>query len=544
MKFFLKRFSIITIVFVFLSKNALAEVNECPTQSISDSEYFENWKTSVYSQFVTQETRSSLLEEKRKYYCSGKLNYYKVATSFAWETWKVLTGGLASYGAAKYFTDQNNAGSSMALTSSLMAVTTSCVNNFYKSYDESALTMDEGLKYVFADLQDSSSSLVEKHSQELQTKIKALDNTIAQNIFDKKGDLALKCLKRREEVLLAMPTPEQIVNVAQYGKSDDEKLRKIIDARVDALVQSHPSKLQEPIDLLIQSIRDNSIATTGRQVQAYLYGPPGTGKTRFVKRIGEALGLHVCNVDLSKVEPDELFGPGGQEDALCEQKNNEVMGKIGACFAEAGVLNPIIFFDEAGEYLGEIGGAQGFDLNQFKKQMMQAAFKKLLDTEQKTLKLPGLGVSIDTSRATYLFAGNYPITNEALLSRIDQIHFETLTRTEKMTAAKYALDDNTKDLSVFLSDEDLNFVKFTASRFLDYILDEDEKRNPGARIIQGVIKDLVGSIRLIMIQQKKQGKELNIRDESIREIIQKSFIKRALINGESSKSRTAADSKE
>ena len=521
--------------------------DECPLDEIEylnhNADYFENWKLNTYSQFTNKESLSAFFEEQRTHYCSGGPDIGKIAWISVKELAKaVLTGAVGYYVSNKLdgnrgtnvnspenpainAANANSPGDTAINTMKLMAfattaatIATSSVSSIFKALEESTLSLDECLKKVHTNLKANSELLLEKHSPELQRKVKALDNTIGQMIFDKKGDTALKCLNRREELYLAIPPPGQILNVAQYGKVSDPELRSIIDERVEELVQSHPEELQEPIDLLIQSIRDNSIAKNGAQVQAYLYGPAGTGKSRLVKLIGETLGLHVCRVELGKLEHDELLGPP-EEDALCRVENNKLLGKIGACFIEAGILNPIIFFDEAGEYMGDIRS------DDWKKAMIQAAFKQVLDTDTKSLMLKGLGISVDTSRATYIFAGNYPITNKALLSRMNQIYFKDLSRAEKMVAAQLALNQSLDESSVLLSDKDFKFVKETSERYLEYILDEDEKRNPGARIIQSVVRELVGNLRLNLLR-KQQGRKSKLDENSLKESILKSFSKR------------------
>lgn len=535
----LLKYILVFALSISVSSRAMAETCqtpnlEFPCNTTNQTAYFEDWVQKFRKELPTLETREEALSEMKRAHCTGKINYFKIAKTVAVELLKTTMGTAAGFLAGRAADRLNPAapgaapgggGAAMLMASSLGSAITGSVQNIFAAIADSSLTLEEGLKVVHRELQAESEALIKTFSDEHQREIEKLDVAIAQMIFEKKGENALKCLARRQ---LFLSIPSRVQNVAQYDKNGDSELAKAIDENVERILARYPQRLQEPLSILVQSMRDNSIADQGQQVQAFLYGPTGTGKTTFVRRLSEALGLPLCIIDLSKLEPQDLLGVDFH-DALCNSKTEEVLGKIANCFVEAGVLNPIIFFDEAGEYIGDAGASQGFDLNHMKKQMIQATFKKsVLDPNMLALKLKGLGIDMPTVRANYLFASNYQITDAAILSRMPQYHFSSLTITEKTAAAEVAFNVKRKSLAHIMKEDEIAAIETLARAYLPFILEEDEKRNPGARTLQEVIKELIGHIRSLKMKEAKTGKSL-ISEEGLRTFILESFSRREKI---------------
>lgn len=71
-----------------------------------------------------------------------------------------------------------------------------------------------------------------------------------------------------------------------------------------------------------------------------IYGPPGTGKTRFVRRLGEILKLHVNEISLSGSSDFlKITGSSKSWKAAC-------VGDVVRGMAESKVANPLFVFDE------------------------------------------------------------------------------------------------------------------------------------------------------------------------------------------------------
>ena len=130
-----------------------------------------------------------------------------------------------------------------------------------------------------------------------------------------------------------------------------------------------------------------------------------------------------------------------------------------------------------------------------KRQMLQEDFKKLLDPTNRILVLHGLGVSLDISRATMIFAGNFPISNEALLNRVPQIIFRRLDLKEKTDAIQFAFKQTFEEFHDFLPEDEVKAIEEISESYIDFILEEDEERNPGARVAQLVMREFINYVR-------------------------------------------------
>ena len=400
-------------------------------------------------------------------------------------------------------------------------------NGVLTAIRESKITNVEGLKQVHDELMAESKILIETLDPTFQEKIAVLDERISQDLGNQQGDLALKKMIRREEVYLNLPHPDEIMNIAQYGKYGNEACRKKIDQNVAELIESYPKENEEILRVVIQQIRDNSILKNTNPVQAYLYGPPGTGKTTFVERLGEALHLYVCPINLSSLEAHELLGPE-QPDDWVSVDDFKALGKIGDCLRKSTHRNIIIFFDEAGPVVSGGGGRGGYDYNSMKKQMLQEQFKKILDpSNNQEIMLNTLGIKLQVDRVTYIMAGNTPITNEALASRLPQIIFRKLGVTEKQNAMIEKFDVLIKDLRDVFNVDEVNKIEKIGREYFDFIIQEDEKRNPGARVIKEVTAEFLNYVRILVMDQQRDGSGL-ISDRKLKKFITDSFNRRKI----------------
>jgi ATP-dependent Lon protease len=109
---------------------------------------------------------------------------------------------------------------------------------------------------------------------------------------------------------------------------------------LEKLVDEQPN-----FSLVIERIRTAMYlrALTRRPAQfapILIYGPPGTGKTRFVRRLGEILGLYVNQITLA----------GGSDFAKISGSSRSwksaCVGDVVRGMADSKVANPLIVFDE------------------------------------------------------------------------------------------------------------------------------------------------------------------------------------------------------
>ncbi len=520
-----------------------SSINLKTTLSDNDLERFQIWKKENLANLNTLQSRKLEFEQLQQRYCTGGRDVYKIATDLGWESVKLLVAGsltAITVMASKYLipakpeaattaepespkSDSPSATSSSALLA-LGTAFTNFAYNVVESVRKSKMDLNEGLNYVQDKLVQTSESKIKELPEDIRQRIQSLDRSIMSLLAQKQGDAAFRFLRRKQQVYLAFPT--KTLNISHRNKEGDKEIKRILDHRVNDLISRYPEDQQPALELLVSAIRDNSIASRGSRVQAYLYGPPGTGKTTFVKQLGEALGVPVCTISMAALEPSQLLGPQHMGDDEIKMSDDEVLGKIAACYTTTGYKNPVIFFDEAGEYLSDsMGQTTGFDLNFVKRQQIQAEFKKITDPSSMNLKHIGLGIDIDTSRSTFLFASNYPLTNTALLSRISQISLSQLTRAEKEAAALGSLKQSLCERSEFLSENDILEIQKVAMKYLPFMLDEDQKRNPGARTIQAVISEFLGQVEALQEQERISGKA-RITDELLKKRILGSFERR------------------
>ncbi len=361
------------------------------------------------------------------------------------------------------------------------------------------VSLEDGLETVHTQLKKDSEVLITGYPDSIRNAIDSLDTDISSLLNNNEGELALKCLKRREEVLLGLPTQNQIRNIdlsrSRYSVSTTTRQR--MQQNIQDLIDKYPEDNKQPLKLLVQKMRDNSIQPEGKanRVQAYIHGRVGTGKTEFVRALGAALDLHVCHLKFSTLELEDLLGVEIR-DEKCKIDNKKVIGKLGQCFIDAGSLNPIVFFDDVGTYLKD-NFPEGTS-----KYKLQQRFKELLSKSKKSLGLGGLGLSIDTSRATYIVeSSEKPSISDqeysTILKNFDIIEFADFTRNEKRRAIEYIIEKYLNDYNSILNKKTRDNLRWHASKLKEFILEEDaELNNPGASMIQDVVEYLLGIIRL------------------------------------------------
>lgn len=364
----------------------------------------------------------------------------------------------------------------------------------------------DALKLLKTNLFANSVKLVEHLPASLREKVLTIDRDIsaALNIGD--TGTAGKMLLAREKVFLAMPLHTHPID-SHASPEIAAMFKRVIDR---TLPENHAT-----LRGLIHAMEDNSrlslnheladgTPAAGIKTVIFLNGPRGTGKTEFVRDLTAAAGFKdACMIKLAELESaNELLGTGFY---WGEGATEKVYGRIVKCFLESGVLNPIIFFEEASNSIGaeprrtlmnqsagEVNGA-------FKKLAFLETFKTLFekDATSAAFRLQGLmGAPFDLSRATYILAGNFPLHKDLSSGgRVTNVYFGPLNPEQKRNAA----NDTLKAQLSSLEDrpKDFGMIKgIFNDKVIQYIISKDENRFiPGARILKSVFQKAITHVK-------------------------------------------------
>lgn len=391
------------------------------------------------------------------------------------------------------------AGMGAAFAMHFMGPVTSDLINAVKKALNYKIEYIEAIKHLKTKIFNNSEPLIPFLPASIQEKVRVMDRDIVAKLNANDAAAALKLLQAREQVLLAMPLHTHPIN-SKASSEIAEKFKRVIDR---TLPENHAT-----LESLIHAMEDNSKLSTEREIEGtptagaktvlFLNGPRGTGKTEFVRDLAAAAGFKdVCMIKLGELENSlDLVGTGNYEG---EGPSAKTQGKIVKCFLDAGVVNPIIFFEEASnsigaeprrsvmnQSMGELNGA-------YKKLQFLEIFKTLFekDPTSATFKLQGLMEgSFDMSRATFILAGNFPLHKDlASGGRVTNVYFGPLSSEQKMNAINDALNVRLQRLES--SDREKIKGAFT-EELKKFILSKDQNRFiPGARIIKEVVQKTI-----------------------------------------------------
>ena len=311
---------------------------------------------------------------------------------------------------------------------------------------------------------------------------------------------AREALYRRQGIYFSFPTKPYDVCCQQVG--GDHGRGRQIDAAVSSLLGEYPQENRLTLSAFISQVRANSILQEPSRTSIYLEGPPGTGKTRFVFRLGESLGLPVHVVQSATKDGSELFSGQGLSNVGPAQKQvsseESIIGKVPAAVISSGILNPIIFFDEFDSCLAD--------------SMARDLLRRCLAPSTKVINLSGLkGLALDVSRVTFVLAGNAPLTDDALVSRVKQVKFEGLERDSKLRAVEGAIAGELTQ-SYLLPAAAADALGDAVGGLAHRVLAKDiEMGIPGARIAIETAKEVVSSHRSALLA----GRQLSEQDERV-----------------------------
>lgn len=292
---------------------------------------------------------------------------------------------------------------------------------------------------------------------------------------------AATVLARRQALLASWPTA--IVDVSHQHVQGDPCRQSQIGAAVATLIESYPVSMQPTLEAFVAHMRHNVFAQSPRRAQAYLQGAAGTGKTRFVHELAGVLQLPLVVIKLPQSQQEDpvlkLLGPQSAYagTAMFSSDGEDPCHSVGmlACsLFEAEILNPIVFIDEAGEVLNNLRYAE--------------LLKDVLDPDNLALRLRGLyDLRLDFSRATVVLAGNAFLEDAALKSKLKQIVFEPLTRTQKSRILRDTVWDEVYNNNARLRPTIRQALAESMDRFTPILMEIERKRQvPGARhLIEG-----------------------------------------------------------
>ena len=496
--------------------------------------------------------RKIAFETKKKEYLESNINIRKVARTVGLDICSTIAtagvGALSSSCAISYLNLSQSQQANYITTALVAGSVSQGISNIISAIRNCRLTPIEGLTLLHKDLKKASADLVRTLPADVQEKIELLDSRINQVLSNNGTETALRLLKRREEVFLSFPTAA--INLSHEDRGGNPDRRKKIEESVGRLVGSYPEDIRESLTTFIRAIRDNSVLPDPIRAQAYLYGPPATGKTTFVRRLGKALGVPVCEIKLSDLSVQELLGLDSLDD-FTREEDDKAIGKLAQCFLNSGYNNPIVLFDEAedlvagDEGVSEASGPQmapvmgramgpriGFQRQPGRLSIGHA--RKLLDPSNTHIYLGALGIWLDTRRATYIYNGNRPVTDEATLTRLPQMVFKRLPVATKKRALSIQLNRQISALKEVYGDRVISPIERMARSYADFILQEDENLgNPGARILNSVVVDFINHLRNLNQENRLAS------DEQLKSFVRKSIMQRKQLLEEKSSRRTS-----
>ena len=461
------------------------------------------------------EIQAEALECQIGHYCSKKMSFEKICYALKENVNVPQVIGFAANVLTTacmlhYAGDGDNVVKGILIggMSSIQSSVTSMFNGFSSNHHDQETAM-RGFRQLFGILKKDFEKKKKTMDPSVVSLVQSIDREIMNSWYGGNKDNLIDLIKRRETIILGLP--QMAKNVAHYEPGGDHEKLKELDSKLNQFISRVPEKNREHLANLIMRIRDNSIpgAKSAGQVQAYFHGPPGTGKTWFTRSLAETLGLPLCEIVLKNDDNSDLTGGGGYTRNGKEQsKDEDIFGKLFMCFVRKGVTNPIIFLDEAGDYINKKDDSN----------TLVSILKLILDPASRTISVYGDQFELDISRATFILAGNSRLKDTALKSRVPQIEFDSLEQDQKRHALELAIKEDREHLKPILNEKEFRRVLKEVQKYTSFMLDLNEKMGiPGARILQQVVHELPSYIRLLM---KTHGK---VEKRKVEDYIKRSF---------------------
>jgi hypothetical protein len=413
-----------------------------------------------------------------------------------------LAGTLVSYLALKGLVSEAAAGGFGAML--LMGQTNEMVAAFKKGVNFKLEHVD-ALKLLKAKLFENSEELVGFLPAGLRDVVAMVDRDIVAALNGNGVGVATKLFLARERVLLAMPLHAHPID-SKSTPEVEAKFKRVIDRTLPenrATLQGLIHAMEDNSRLHSQRELSDGTPAAGTKTVVFLNGPRGTGKTEFVRDLAAASGLKdACVIKLAELEnATDLIGTGYYEN---DGPTDKTMGKILKCILDAGVVNPIIFFEEASNSIGaeprrSLLNQSSSEMNAGWKKMAFLEILKTLfekDTTSAAFKFAGLlNAPYDISRVTFILAGNFPLHKDLSSGgRVTNVYFGPLSPEQKQNAAQEELNAQLARLNDKPSQHELVRSIFT-DRLIQFVIAKDENRFiPGARILKSVVQKTITHI--------------------------------------------------
>ncbi len=474
-------------------------------------------------------------------FCTGKRSLHKFCLEFYnGMPSQVAIGAIGSVIAIecvkRYLgseSTENNPFAAIALQSSLASSVTGILQGTFTAWQRCQMTPGEGLKELYKELMVNSADQVRTLPPDLAALITQLDKETEpllapRPINDLTPDLntynALnKQLTLRE--LVYLPFAWKPKDISNFSLSQEEV--KIQQSAITELTEDYKEHA-DVLNSLILGIKTNSRLNNHhpKRTQAFIHGDPGTGKTTFAQRLAKTLGLYLCEISVKDLQIKDLMG---DPFALLQSNQSSTIdvpksiGRLGECFRRAGHSNFIVLLDEIGDLISGDDTHEGYPVSD-QRQELKAQLKVLTDPNTKQIALGIPGLNADFTRVIIIGTGNDAIKNRALIERFQQIKFEKLNRAQKEKAYN---DGYKKSLSRIEHEEttpdyeqNLKKIQEFTAQYRNFILEEDEKKFTGGRVIKDVIDEFVLHIQSLVMKNKEPT------DSNSREFIQKAFERR------------------
>ncbi len=272
------------------------------------------------------------------------------------------------------------------------------------------------------------------------------------------------------------------------------ELNKELSQKIQEVLKEYEPSIQEEMvkKTLELALNSSEGSFSSKKPTIYFLGEAGTGKTYLAKEYAKSLGLLLVEIPVGKEleqGSENYRNSYGSSDFINKLAYYEKPGIITSSIIKAITENPgvpfsnmIFFIDEVDKALNSSGM-----FSSGASEMLTRTLLKMLDPETKTFALEELGIEIDISSSLFILAGNKPLKNKALSTRMKTLVFPPFALEKKRSIVLNYFEKSTKDKGVKFGTSELAFV--------NRMINEDP--NPGVRALLLTVNDYINHLLLI-----------------------------------------------